>query len=65
VKIEIGVIRNGLMVKIEYGPNASDPLAQRQLSGEWFARDTTDAVGRIVEAVKREYDPIVDQLAQD
>lgn len=66
MKIEITTVRNGLLVEIkELDPTASDPLAQRAGAGIWFARDTTDALGRIAEVVKTECDLFVDQLEKD
>lgn len=65
MKIEISVVRNGLLVTIDVAPTASDPMAQRSAGGTWFARDTTDALGRIAQVVKGEFDLIVDRLAQD
>jgi hypothetical protein len=64
VKIEITTVRNGLMVHLEASPSPTDPLGFRD-SGSWFARDTTDALGRIAEVVKRVYDPVVDRLEKD
>lgn len=62
MKIEITTVNNGLLVTIQQAPRSSDPLAQRPGGGTWFAHDTTDALGRIAEALKSAYDPIVDQL---
>jgi hypothetical protein len=56
MKIEITTVRNGLLVTIEAGPTASDPLAQRDVGGTWFAHNALEACGRISEAVQREYD---------
>lgn len=65
MKITIVPCRNGLMVTIDRGPTASDPMSQDPMNGVWYARDSTDALGRIGEAVKGVFDPITDQLHQD
>ena len=58
MKVEISAVRNGLLVKIEIGPTANDPLAQRlEHAGTWFAQDAVDAIGRIAEAVRDSYPP--------
>lgn len=65
MKLEITVLRNGLLLNVAVGPSSSDPLAQRAVSGTWFARDTTDLIGRLAALVKGEFDPIVDQFDRD
>lgn len=57
MNIEISMVRNGFMLKIKSAPTPGDPLAQSNLhSGEWFARDVIDLLGRIAEAVHHSYE---------
>ena len=60
MKIEIAVVRNGFMLKLEAQPSKSDPLGARNPhAGEWFARDAIDLLGRIAEAVHYSCDDTV------
>lgn len=65
MKVEISMVRNGFLLKLDPGPSARDPLGQGNDAGTWFCRDTTDLLGRIAKSVKEWGDPIQDQLDRD